>query len=100
MSAEPGPRFSATTNILEALVCVECGGEDERVKSCAHCDKTGAEPRVADLFRSHGMRCWRKGDREPCVATEKETLAEAALFHEMDLEKLLAELNALEIPRK
>jgi hypothetical protein len=95
------PRFTAETNILEALACRSCeGGPEEGTNDCPRCGGTGAEPKVADLFRSRGMHCWRKGDREWCIAAEKETLGEAALFHEMDLEKFLADLNALEIPTK
>ncbi len=77
MNAEPF-EFTASTGILQAL---------------------DLDDRVAEVFRKLGMRCWPKRDADWCVAAEKETLAEAALYHEMDLAKLLAELNALGIPR-
>ena len=70
--------FTAQTNIAEAL---ELG------------------PRVVEAFRSMGLRCpGRTPKRDWCVATEKETLADAALFHERELEPILRELNALGIP--
>ncbi len=56
------------------------------------------DPRVVELFRKLGLHCWPAGDVDPCVACEKETLNEAALYHDMDLGRLLAELNALRIP--
>ena len=72
--------FTAKTNILEAL---ELG------------------PRVVEAFRALGLHCpGRTPKREWCVAVEKETLAEAAVFHEQDLETILRTLNELRIPRK
>jgi hypothetical protein len=90
-------RFTAETRILDALKCAGCGGEGKGKdgKPCARCKGTGGEPAVVEAFQRLGLRCWRKGDREPCVAVEKETLADAALYHDMDLEKLLGELNRL-----
>lgn len=69
-------RFEADTNIAKALE---------------------TDPRVAEAFRKLGLRCWRKGDEDYCVAAEKETLADAALFHEKDIEEILRELNALDV---
>ena len=70
--------FTARTNIAEAL---ELG------------------PRVVEAFRSMGLRCpGRTPKRDWCVASEKETLADAATFHERELEPILRELNALAIP--
>ncbi|HZL72324.1 MAG TPA: hypothetical protein VFC86_07680 [Planctomycetota bacterium] len=72
--------FTAKTNILEAL---ELG------------------PLVVEAFRSLGLKCpGRTPKREWCVATEKETLSDAAIFHEQDLETILRTLNGLKIPRK
>lgn len=72
--------FTARTNIAEALEL---------------------DPRVVDAFRALGLVCpGRTPKREWCVATEKETLAEAALYHERDLETILRALNDLKIPGK
>jgi hypothetical protein len=70
--------FTAETNILDAL---------------------DLDPRVVECFRRLGLRCWPARDAEPCIASEKETLAEAALYHDLDLAALLRELNALDIAR-
>jgi hypothetical protein len=59
------------------------------------------DPRVVETFRSLGLRCpGRTPKREWCVASDRETLAEAALYHERDLESILGALNALRIPGK
>lgn len=58
-------------------------------------DALDLDPRVIEVFRRLGMRCWPAKHDEPCVAADRETLAEAALYHDMDLAKLLAELNGL-----
>ncbi|HZN61091.1 MAG TPA: hypothetical protein VFC90_01675 [Planctomycetota bacterium] len=72
--------FTAETNIAEAME---------------------SDPRVVEAFRALGLRCpGRTPKREWCVAAEKETLADAALFHEMDLEPILRALNELRIPGK
>ena len=72
--------FTAETNIAEAME---------------------GDPRVVEAFRALGLRCpGRTPKREWCVAAEKETLADAALFHEMDLETILRALNELRIPGK
>jgi hypothetical protein len=94
-----GPAFTAETNILQALLCRTCSGE-ERKPPCAACNGTGGEPAVVAAFQKLGLRCWlAKGTDQPCVASEVETLSDVALFHEMDLDKLLGELNALPLPK-
>jgi hypothetical protein len=58
-------------------------------------------PAVVEAFRSLGLMCpGRTPKREWCAAIEKETLADAALFHEVDLEAILRTLNGLGIPGK
>jgi hypothetical protein len=72
--------FSAGTPILEAL---ELDPE-----------KVGA------ALKRLGLKCVGKGE-EWCAAVAAETLADAARYHEVPLEKILAELNALAIvPKK
>jgi len=72
--------FTARTNIAEAMEL---------------------DPRVVEAFRSMGLRCpGRTPKRDWCVASEKETLADAALYHERELDPILRELNALGIPAK
>lgn len=64
-------------------------------------DAMELDPRVIEAFRSLGLKCpgrLPKGDC--CAAAEKETLAEAALYHEKDLETILRTLNDLRIPPK
>ena len=57
------------------------------------------DPRVIEAFKSLGLKCpGRKG--EWCVASEKETLADAAIYHEVDLATILRTLNELKIPGK
>ena len=94
--------FTAETNILQAMTCAQCGGEPPKKpgEKCARCGGKGTEAAVIEIFRNFGMRCWKKDDDEPCIATEVETLTEAALYHEMELGKLLDALNALKIPAK
>lgn len=70
--------FTSATNIQEALEL------DERV--------------VAAL-RSIGLKCVDRRN-EMCVAAAVETLADAAMYHEVPLEKILETLNALQIPPK
>jgi hypothetical protein len=72
--------FTAKSNILDAM---------------------DLDPRVIEAFKSLGLKCpgrMPKGDC--CAAAEKETLAEAALYHEKDLETILRTLNDLKIPPK
>lgn len=62
-------------------------------------DALELDPRVVEAFRAMGLRCpGRTPKRDWCVASEKETLADAALYHERELEPILRELNALAIP--
>ena len=77
----PGPFvFTAKTNIAEAM---------------------DLDPRVVEAFRTLGLRCpGRTPKREWCVAAEVETLADAAIFHERELEPILKTLNDLNIPGK
>jgi len=63
-------------------------------------DAMDLDPRVVEAFQALGLKCPGKPGRESCVAAEKETLAEAALYHEKDLAGILGALNALRIPRK
>jgi len=72
--------FTAKTNIYEAM---------------------DLDPRVIDAFRSLGLKCpGRTPKGDCCAAAEKETLAEAALYHEKDLETILRTLNDLKVPSK
>ncbi|HKS16589.1 MAG TPA: hypothetical protein VJU16_04700 [Planctomycetota bacterium] len=72
--------FTAKTNIFEAMEL---------------------DPRVVEAFRALGLRCpGRTPKREWCVAAEKETLADAAIFHERELDPILKALNDLQIPGK
>ncbi|HXG63018.1 MAG TPA: DUF1858 domain-containing protein [Planctomycetota bacterium] len=64
-------RFDAGTNIREAL---------ERGE------------RVLAVFRRLGLKCVDRR-QELCVAADVETLADAARYHGIPLETLLAELN-------
>ena len=91
--------FTAETRIFDALACSVCKAEPDAVETCPNCAGKGGEPRVVEVFQRLGMRCWRKGDAEPCVATEKESLSEAAMFHDLDLQKLLDELNGLRLAK-
>lgn len=70
--------FTARTNIADALEL---------------------DPRVVEAFKALGLMCpGRTPKREWCVASEKETLADAALYHERDLAAILRALNDLGIP--
>lgn len=55
-------------------------------------------PRVEEAFRALGLKCPGKPKGEWCAAVEKETLADAALYHEIELQRILDALNALDIP--
>ena len=65
--------FTAKTNIQEAL---------------------DLDDRVGELFKRLGLNCI------DCVAAEKETLFETALYHEKDLQQVLDALNALGVVKK
>jgi hypothetical protein len=59
------------------------------------------DPRVVEAFRALGLRCAGKTPkREWCVASDRETIADAAVFHERELEPILRALNDLRIPGK
>lgn len=64
-------------------------------------DAMELDPRVVEAFRTLGLRCpGRTPRREWCVAADRETLADAAVFHERGLEPILRTLNDLRIPEK
>lgn len=69
--------FKAETSILDAL---ELG------------------PKVEEAFRGLGLKCPGKPKGEWCAAVEVETLSDASRYHEIDLQKILDALNALDIP--
>ena len=71
-------RFTAETNIRHALE------QDDR---------------VGEAFRRLGLKCLDK-QGELCVAAEVETLADASRYHEIPLDRILAELNALGVVAK
>jgi hypothetical protein len=70
--------FSASTNIQEAL---------------------DLDDRVVAALQGMGLKCVDKRN-EMCVAAAVETLADAALYHDIPLDKILATLNELRLPRK
>jgi hybrid cluster-associated redox disulfide protein len=45
-------------------------------------------PDAADVFEKHGMGCYA------CMAASSETIEEGALMHGVDVQAILAELNA------
>ena len=68
--------YSADTNILKAIE---------------------ADERVAEVLKRLGLKCVdRRG--ELCVAAEVETFADAALYHEIPLERILEALDRLGPP--
>jgi hypothetical protein len=70
--------FSPTTNIQEALEL---------------------DDRVGKALQALGLKCVDKRN-EWCVAVAVETLADAALYHDIPLDKILAALKALGLPKK
>ena len=69
----PEPKYTAGTNIQSALE---------------------GDPRVLEVMKGLGLKCVdRRG--EMCVAAAVETLADAALYHDVPLETILTELNRL-----
>ena len=76
--AEP-IRFTADTNIEEALLL---------------------DDRVVKALQQLGLKCVDKKRDEMCVAATVETLREAALYHEIPLEKILEPLNAPQLAPK
>lgn len=53
-------------------------------------DLVRQEPRVVPILMQHGMAC------VGCPASQAETLEEAAMVHNMDVDHLMASLNSLE----
>ncbi len=51
------------------------------------CDILDKNPHLEDIFFSHGMNCMG------CPGSNAETLEDAAEGHDVDLEKLLEDLN-------
>lgn len=70
------PRYPAETNILKAIE---------------------ADPRIAEVLKKLGLKCIDRYG-ELCVAAEVETFADAALYHEIPLERILGELDRLGPP--
>jgi len=70
--------FTPSTNIQEALE------QDDR---------------VVLALQGLGLKCVDKRN-EMCVAAAVETLADAAMYHDIPLDKILATLNDLGIQRK
>jgi hypothetical protein len=56
-----------------------------------------ADPRVVEVFRALGLKCVDRR-QELCVAAAVETLADAARYHEIPLERILEALEALGPP--
>jgi hypothetical protein len=53
-----------------------------------------ADDRVLEAFRRLGLKCVDRRN-EPCPAVAVETLADAASFHEIPLDRILEELRRL-----
>ena len=70
------PRYSAETNIYKAIE---------------------GDPRVADALKRLGLKSIDRYG-ELCVAAEVECFADAALYHEIPLERILEELQRLGPP--
>jgi hypothetical protein len=56
------------------------------------------DDRVVEALRGLGLKCVLKD--EMCVAAAVETLADAALYHDIPLDRILLTLNDLGIQRK
>ena len=69
--------FTAGTNIYEAM------DQDDR---------------VIRALQGLGLKCFLKD--EPCVAAAVETLADAARYHDIPLDRILQTLNGLGIQKK
>jgi hypothetical protein len=70
------PAYTAETNILKAIE---------------------GDERVAEVLKQLGLKCIdRRG--ELCVAAEVESFGDAALYHEMPLDRILDALNRLGPP--
>jgi len=70
--------FTSRTNIQEALEL---------------------DDRVVQALKSLGLKCVDKRE-EMCVAAAVETLADASLYHNIPLEKILLALNDLGLQKK
>ena len=57
------------------------------------------DDRVVAALQGIGLKCVDKRN-EMCVAAAVETLADAALYHDIPLDKILLALNELRIERK
>jgi hypothetical protein len=57
------------------------------------------DDRVVLALQAIGLKCVDKRN-EMCVAAAVETLADAALYHDLPLDKILSTLNGLGVPRK
>ena len=57
------------------------------------------DDRVVQALQGIGLKCVDRRS-EMCVAAAVETLADAALYHDIPLDKILATLNDLRIERK
>ena len=58
-----------------------------------------ADPRVPEALRKLGLKCVdRRG--EWCVAAAVESLADAAAYHDVPLDRILEELNRLGVAAK
>ncbi|NTU72531.1 MAG: DUF1858 domain-containing protein [Coriobacteriia bacterium] len=55
-------------------------------------DIIAVHPDAADVFERHGLGCAH------CLAASMETLAQAAVVHDISAQVLLAELNDLDEP--
>jgi hypothetical protein len=62
-------------------------------------DALEADDRVVEAFKRLGLKCVDRRD-EPCPAVAVETLAEASVYHEIPLERILEELNRLGVAAK
>jgi pyrrolidone-carboxylate peptidase len=58
-----------------------------------------ADLRVVEALRRLGLKCV-DARQEMCVAAAVETLADAAAYHDIPLERILDELNRLGVPAK
>ncbi len=54
------------------------------------CDVLAADPRSAAVFERHGLGC------PMCMAAELDTLSSVAAMHDIPLETILRDLNALD----
>lgn len=57
------------------------------------------DDRVVQALQGLGLKCVDRHN-EMCVAATVETLADAALYHDIPIERILSTLNALQIQPK